>query len=97
MLPFWRGSIGCAGEGSGADRGRSGRQFSYEMIAAVVAMPRERLDDALEQLVGAGLMHRSGSPPEVQYSFKHPLVQDAAYSTLLRGRRQQMLRDRSYT
>ena len=67
-----------------------GRQFSYEMIAAVAAMPRERLDDALEQLVGAGLMHRSGSPPEVQYAFKHPLVQDAAYSTLLRGRRQQM-------
>ena len=67
-----------------------GRQFSYEMIAAVAPMSREHLDDALDQLIGAGLIQRSGSPSEIQYAFKHPLVQDAAYSTLLRGRRQQI-------
>jgi tetratricopeptide (TPR) repeat protein len=67
-----------------------GRQFSHELIVAVAAMPPPQLDDALAQLVGAELIYRRGSPPDAEYSFKHALVQDAAYNTLLRSRRQQL-------
>jgi predicted ATPase len=67
-----------------------GRQFSHELIAAVARMPSEQLDDALAQLVGAELIYRRGTPPDAEYAFKHALVQDAAYESLLRGRRQQL-------
>ena len=67
-----------------------GRQFSHELISAVAQMPQQQLDDALEQLVSAELIFRRGTPPDAEYTFKHALVQDAAYSTLLRSRRQQL-------
>jgi class 3 adenylate cyclase len=67
-----------------------GRHFSHELIAAVARMPPSRLDDALAQLVGAELIYRRGTPPDAEYTFKHALVQDAAYGTLLRSRRQQL-------
>jgi predicted ATPase len=67
-----------------------GRSFSHELISAVASIPKPLLDDALEQLVRAELIFRRGTPPEAEYTFKHALVQDAAYSTLLRGRRQQL-------
>ncbi|MBB5423116.1 class 3 adenylate cyclase/tetratricopeptide (TPR) repeat protein [Paraburkholderia atlantica] len=67
-----------------------GRRFSYELISAVASMPAERLDDALDHLVGAELLFRHGAPPDAEYTFKHALVQDAAYSSLLRDRRQQL-------
>jgi tetratricopeptide (TPR) repeat protein len=67
-----------------------GRQFSHELIAAAAGMPPTQLDDALAQLVAAELIYRRGTPPDAEYTFKHPLVQDAAYGTLLRGRRQQL-------
>jgi DNA-binding winged helix-turn-helix (wHTH) protein/tetratricopeptide (TPR) repeat protein len=67
-----------------------GPLFSHELIGAVAPIPQRQLDDALAQLVGAKLIHRRGTPPDAVYSFKHALVQDAAYSTLLRGRRQQL-------
>jgi tetratricopeptide (TPR) repeat protein len=67
-----------------------GRQFSHELIAAVASMPRRQLDDALAQLVGAELIYRRGTAPDAEYTFKHALVQDAAYGTLLRSRRQQL-------
>jgi tetratricopeptide (TPR) repeat protein len=67
-----------------------GRQFSHELIGAVAPMPQPQLDDALGQLVGAELIYRRGTPPDAEYTFKHALVQDAAYSTLLRSRRQQL-------
>jgi class 3 adenylate cyclase/tetratricopeptide (TPR) repeat protein len=67
-----------------------GRQFSHELIAAVAPIPPSRLDDALAQLVGAELIYRRGIPPDAEYTFKHALVQDAAYSTLLRERRRQL-------
>jgi tetratricopeptide (TPR) repeat protein len=53
-------------------------------------MPQQKLDNALEQLVVAELIFRRGAPPDAEYTFKHALVQDAAYSTLLRSRRQQI-------
>ena len=67
-----------------------GRQFSHELIGAVAQIPQTQLDDALTQLVRAELMFRRGTPPDAEYTFKHALVQDAAYDTLLRGRRQQI-------
>jgi tetratricopeptide (TPR) repeat protein len=67
-----------------------GRSFAYEFISAVTAMPRQKLEDALAQLVGAELIFQRGSPPDAEYTFKHALVQDAAYGTLLRSRRQQL-------
>jgi tetratricopeptide (TPR) repeat protein len=67
-----------------------GRSFSHELISAVAQMPQDKLDDALEQLVRAELIFRRGAPPDAEYTFKHALVQDAAYSTLLRSRRQQL-------
>ena len=67
-----------------------GRRFSYEIISAVASMPKERLDDALDRLVSVELVFRRGAPPDAEYTFKHALVQDAAYSSLLRGRRQQL-------
>ena len=67
-----------------------GRSFSHELISAVAQMPQHSLDDALEQLVNAELIFRRGMPPDAEYTFKHALVQDAAYSTLLRSRRQQI-------
>jgi class 3 adenylate cyclase/tetratricopeptide (TPR) repeat protein len=67
-----------------------GRSFSHELISAVAQMPAQKLDDALSQLVSAELIFRRGTPPDAEYTFKHALVQDAAYSTLLRSRRQQI-------
>jgi class 3 adenylate cyclase/tetratricopeptide (TPR) repeat protein len=67
-----------------------GRQFSHELISAVATMPKQHLDDALAMLVRAELIFRRGTPPDAEYTFKHALVQDAAYGTLLRSRRQQL-------
>jgi class 3 adenylate cyclase/predicted ATPase len=67
-----------------------GRSFSHELISAVAAMPQHQLDRALAQLVCAELVFQRGTPPDAEYTFKHALVQDAAYSTMLRGRRQQI-------
>jgi class 3 adenylate cyclase/predicted ATPase len=64
-----------------------GRSFSHELITAVASLPPRHVEDALTQLVSAELIFRRGSPPDAHYTFKHALVQDAAYSTLLRGRR----------
>jgi class 3 adenylate cyclase/predicted ATPase len=65
-----------------------GRQFSHELISAVAGMPQQQVDSALAQLVTAELIFRRGTPPDAEYTFKHALVQDAAYGTLLRSRRQ---------
>ena len=67
-----------------------GRSFSYGLISAVAEMPKQKLDGALDQLSKAELIFRRGVPPDAEYTFKHALVQDAAYSTLLRNRRQQL-------
>ena len=55
-----------------------GREFSYELIAAVAPMPQTQLDNSLAQLTESGLAFRR-TPPDAIYSFKHALVQDAAY------------------
>ena len=67
-----------------------GREFSYELIAAIAPMPQAQLDDALAQLTASGLAFRRGTPPDAIYTFKHALVQDAAYDSLLKSRRQEL-------
>ncbi|MFL5283144.1 MAG: AAA family ATPase [Rhodopila sp.] len=67
-----------------------GREFSYELIAAVAPMSQAQLDDALMQLCESGLALRRGTPPDALYTFKHALVQDAAYDSLLKSRRQEL-------
>ena len=67
-----------------------GREFSYELIAAVAPMPQAQLDDALVRLSESGLAFRRGTPPDAVYTFKHALVQDAAYDSLLKSRRQEL-------
>ena len=61
-----------------------GREFSHALLAAVVRQPERELDATLDRLIDAGLLFRQGLPPHASYLFKHALVQDAAYSTLLR-------------
>ena len=65
-----------------------GREFSHDLIAAVAGKPEAEVQAALDRLVAADLLSRQGSPPHATYLFKHALVQDAAYGTLLRGPRQ---------
>jgi class 3 adenylate cyclase/predicted ATPase len=64
-----------------------GREFSYDLLAAVAGRPEGQLRDAMAQLASAGLVLARGQPPEAVYTFKHALVQEAAYATLLRARR----------
>ena len=67
-----------------------GREFSYELLAAVAGLPDPVLQDALARLTEAELLMMRGSPPNAVLIFKHALVQDSAYSTMLRARRQQL-------
>jgi len=67
-----------------------GREFSYSLIRAVVSRDESALKHALTELEQAELVYRHGEPPEAVYSFKHALVRDAAYESLLKRRRQQL-------
>ncbi len=61
-----------------------GREFSHALLAAVVRKPEAELASSLDRLIRAGLLFRKGVPPHATYLFKHALVQEAAYGTLLR-------------
>jgi class 3 adenylate cyclase/predicted ATPase len=61
-----------------------GREFAHALLAAVVHKPEGELGSALDRLIAAGLLFRQGVPPHASYLFKHALVQDTAYGTLLR-------------
>src|SRR5215468_3408695 len=61
-----------------------GREFSHVLLASAAGQPEADLRSALDRLVAAGLLFRRGVPPLARYLFKHSLVQDAAYGTLLR-------------
>src|SRR4051794_19094523 len=67
-----------------------GREFRHDLLAAVAGVRDHELLDALAQLIGAELIFRRGEPPDGSYAFKHMLVQDTAYQSLLRSRRQQL-------
>jgi predicted ATPase/class 3 adenylate cyclase len=67
-----------------------GREFPHKLLAAVVDCPEPQLQAALDQLVSAELIFRRGAVPDATYSFKHALVQDAAYQSLLKSKRQHL-------
>jgi predicted ATPase/class 3 adenylate cyclase len=67
-----------------------GREFSYSLLLALVGRDETALKDALTQLEQAELVFCRGEPPEAVYSFKHALVRDVAYESLLKSRRQQL-------
>ena len=67
-----------------------GREFDYETLAAALSMEPNELHHSLARLTDAGLIHSRGVPPEAVYTFKHALIQDAAYATMLRPRRQRL-------
>jgi predicted ATPase len=67
-----------------------GREFTYELLRAVSPLNEETLQRGLKQLVEAELVYQSGLPPQARYLFKHALVQDTAYQSLLKSRRQQL-------
>ncbi len=66
-----------------------GREFSYELLQAVAPWDEETLRRGLQQLVEAEFLYQQGLPPQATYLFKHALIQDAAYQSLLRSTRQQ--------
>ena len=67
-----------------------GREFSHALITAVAHKGESQLRSALDRLIDAGLLFRQGLPPHATYLFKHALVQDAAYGTLLREPRRSL-------
>jgi class 3 adenylate cyclase/ABC-type transport system involved in cytochrome c biogenesis ATPase subunit len=67
-----------------------GREFSYELLNALTPVQGAKLDDALEQLTNTGLLVRGGAPAEATYTFKHALIQDAAYDSLLKSKRAEL-------
>jgi class 3 adenylate cyclase/predicted ATPase len=69
-----------------------GREFSYELLQAVMPMEGAALQAELDKLVVAELLYQKGKPPESSYQFKHALIQDAAYSSLLKAKKQQVHR-----
>lgn len=67
-----------------------GREFSHELLAAVAEMDEPQLRAGLEKIIRTGLMFRNGTLPNATYLFKHALVQDVAYDTMLRAKRQRL-------
>jgi class 3 adenylate cyclase len=70
-----------------------GREFSYRLLESVSPLKGSALRDALSQLMAAELIYGRGTPPHATYVFKHALVQDSAYASLLRGRKQRIHAD----
>src|SRR5919106_2238903 len=65
-----------------------GREFAYDVLQAIAPMDEAALQDGLRKLVEAELLYQRGRPPRAKYIFKHALIQDAAYASLLRSTRQ---------
>jgi class 3 adenylate cyclase/predicted ATPase len=64
-----------------------GNEFSWELLSAVAGLGEGKLNPALDTLTGADLLLAHGSPPEATYRFRHALIHDSAYQSLLRARR----------
>jgi class 3 adenylate cyclase/tetratricopeptide (TPR) repeat protein len=67
-----------------------GREFDHRILSAVAPLSDAPLNDALEELIDAGIVRREGTPPAATYVFKHALLRDAAYASLLRSRRTEL-------
>jgi predicted ATPase len=70
-------------------RATLGREFSYDLLQAVSPLDKETLQAELRQLVATELVYQRGVPPQATYLFKHALIQDTAYQSLLKSTRQQ--------
>lgn len=68
----------------------AGREFSYELIHALVPLEEGILQQGLQQLVERELIYQRGLPPQAIYTFKHALIQETAYQSLLKKKRQQL-------
>jgi predicted ATPase len=66
-----------------------GREFAYALLQAVAPWDEETLRQGLHQLVEAEFLYQQGLPPQATYRFKHALIQEAAYQSILRSTRQQ--------
>lgn len=69
-----------------------GREFTWEVLSAVSGLDDDVLQDELAKLVSAGVLFEKGKPPRCSYIFKHALIQDSAYESLLKKKRQQFHR-----
>jgi hypothetical protein len=69
-----------------------GRGFSYALLRSVAGLDEGALQSSLDRLAEADLLFVEGAPPQANYRFKHALIQDAAYESLLRSRRQELHR-----
>jgi predicted ATPase len=67
-----------------------GREFTYELVRSIARQDDNSLKAALGQLVAAELLYQRGRPPRSRYVFKHALIRDAAYASLLKSTRQQI-------
>jgi DNA-binding SARP family transcriptional activator/tetratricopeptide (TPR) repeat protein len=67
-----------------------GREFSQKLLASVAGIPNQQLEDGLISLAESGLINAGGSSTERSYAFKHALIQDAAYETIPKSRRQNL-------
>jgi predicted ATPase/class 3 adenylate cyclase len=82
--------LGAAAKEVGQIGAALGREFTRELIHAIAPMTDKVLDEQLDRLVSSELIYQRGAPPDAVFTFKHSLVQDAAYSTLLRADKQQL-------
>ena len=90
MIRSWPGWIACATVKAVAQLGAVlGRTFSYEVLQAVTPLDEGPLQQALARLVDAELLYQRGVPPQATYLFKHALIQETAYQSLLKSTRQQ--------
>ncbi len=67
-----------------------GREFAYELIEAISPVPQATLLTDLDRLVQSDLLGQRGSPPQSRYIFKHALIRDAAYQSVLRARKREL-------
>ena len=87
----WPGWIGLGPAKEIAQLGATvGREFTYELLQPSLRSDEETLQQGLKQLVEAELVYQSGLPPQATYLFKHALIQDTAYQSLLKSKRQQL-------
>ncbi len=82
--------LGLAAKDVAQQSAAIGREFGYELVAAIAERPEPELREALDRLTSAGLLFARGAPPQSTYLFKHALVQDVAYSMLVRAARQRV-------
>ncbi len=69
-----------------------GREFPHILLAAAAGLQEAQLTEGLNELAGSGLLFRRGAPPDAVYAFKHALVRDVVYASLLKTSRQQLHR-----